>query len=474
MRLIVTPKESPLRGVVPGPIDAEAATYALAIAALAQGHTSVLEGRGLPELPVVAALEALGVKVEVLTDVEGRRSGYRVLGIGFGGMRRPNVDLDAGASKAAMACLAAVGACLPFATRLVGNPEVMRDVMAPIARVLRMRSGTIEGRIVLGAPSPHHRARPGQLEPPFEVGPTDVPLSPLTYELGEAEAWPEVREFAKAAALLSGIDADGSTQLYERIVSHDVVERMLTAAGASIQSLGPMLELEGPVTLKGLNGLLPVDPSLAAALLGAALHRPESRLGVRRVPTRPTAMGWLEALSDAGAGLHFEPKHDALGQPAADVTLFGALERPIALGGERAQRVGISLPVLAAIASRAPEGATSTLFDCANPNGRNNEILVRTLGAFGVEAAVVEEGLVVRGVGTRRLRAAEVDCQGDTELALACVMLAVGAEGPCSLGEISSLLSRFPRLVATFRAVGTDLVLAPAGASSEPTACRSL
>lgn len=474
MRFEVTPTDSPLRGIVPGPIDPAAATYALAVAALCEGHESHLEGRGLPELAILAALAALGVPIEVVTDDAGRSHAWRVRGTGLAGMRPPSCELDAGGSAAAMAALAAIGAGLPFATRLVGEPAVMQRVMAPIARVLRMRAGLIEGQPVLEEATGSTRPRAGKLGPPFELGPCEVPLSSLTYELGETEAWPELRDLAKATALLSGVDAEGKTQLFEHLVSHDVLERLLIAAGAPIQSLGPLLEVAGPVRLAGLQGTLPVDANLAAALLGAGLQKPGSQVGVRRLPTRPTALGWLEAIADAGARLHTEAKHDALGQPAADVTLLGGLERALALGGERAHRVGISTPVLAALAARAPEGARSTLLDLPNSGNSEFRALLSLLEGFGVPSELHEAGLVIVGIGEQSVRSADVDCHGDADLALAALMLALGASAPTIIDGIGDLLSRFPRLVATFRALGANLLVAPSGATSRARHAKTL
>lgn len=479
MRLLVTPSDSPLRGIVPGPIDSAAATYALVIAALAEGCESVLEGRGVPELGIALALRSLGVAIESMTDQAGRRHGFRVRGTGLSGMRAPGRELDAGRSPAAMASLAAIGASLPFATCLIGDPDVMRRVMAPIARVLRMRGGTIEGQPVLEEVTGAGRPRAGKMGPPFALGPSDIPLSPLNYELGETEAWPDMRDLAKATALLSGIDAEGATQLFERIVSHDVLERMLTAAGAPIQSLGPMLELEGPVRLRGLCGPLPADANFSAAILGAALQRPGSHVGVRRLPTRPTALGWLEALADAGARLNVEAKHDALGLPAADVTLSSGLARGLALGGERAHRVGVSIPVLASLAARAPRGAHSQLFDLPTFGDFDPRALQSLLERFGASCTVQSEGLVVGGIvvggiGQEFSQEIHIDCRGDADLALAALMLAVGTPRSTTIDGLGDLVDSFPRIAATFRALGVDVVVLDASRTSEATATETL
>ncbi|MBM4360990.1 MAG: hypothetical protein FJ096_23065, partial [Deltaproteobacteria bacterium] len=248
-----------------------------------------------------------------------------------------------------------------------------------------------------------------------------------------------------------------------------------------LRSLGPVTELDGPVRLRSLRGELPVDPSLAAGLLALGLQSPDSQVGVRRTPTRPSARGWLEALGDAGARLHAEPKHDALGQPASDVVLRHGLERPLMLGGERASRVGIALPILVTLALRAPAGSRSQLFDLVRDDDPEVAATLRLLRAFGASATAREGGLEVEGIGARALRGTAFDAGGDAMLAFAATLLAARSDGPCEIGGADALLARFPRLAATLRAVGLDIVVTDGGpspdrldASTAPTSSPSL
>jgi len=445
MRLVVTPSASPLRGVVPGPIDARAATYAIAIAALCERRESELTGRGLPQLAIVGALRSLGVSIDERRDARGRVIGLAVRGRHLETWQAPEAQLDAADDASAMAALASLAVGLPFSTTLSGDPATMRNVMAPIAKVLRHRNARIEGKLV--APEhPDPRRRVGVVEPPFELGPSDVPLSPLAFDVAEAESWPGARPLVKAAALLSGIRAEGTTQLYERELGDDTVPGLLAAAGVPLRSLGPLTELDGPAEPVGLRGELPVDANAAVALLAVSLQPGGETVGVRRAPSRRTSSGWLEALTDAGATLAVEAKQDALGQAAADVTLRGPLERGLDLGGERAHRVGVSTAVLLPLAARAPEGAHSRLTDLEDLE----EGHARLLDAFGIGTRPLNGGIAVEGVGSRRVHAVSLDVERRPDLALGAVVLSV-------LANPDLLLARYPRLLATLRALGATI-----------------
>jgi 3-phosphoshikimate 1-carboxyvinyltransferase len=349
-----------------------------------------------------------------------------------------------------MAALAALAVGLPFPTVLAGDATTMRDVMAPIAKVLRHRGARIEGHLV-SPKSAEAKGRVGILEPPFELGPSDVPLSPLAFDLAEVESWVGARPLVKAAALLSGLRAEGTTQLYERELGDDTVPGLLASAEVPLRSLGPLTELDGPIVPAGVEGELPVEPSAAVAVLAVALQPGGETVGIRRAPTRRTASGWLEALTDAGASIDVQAKRDALGQAAADVTLRGPLVRGLELGG--AHRVGVATAVLLALAARAPEGSTSRLTDLEDLDDAHRNLLE----SFGISRHPIEGGLAVAGLGLRRARAVSLDLKGRADLTLGALVLALGADGPSVLEGADALVARYPRLLATLRGLGATI-----------------
>lgn len=455
MRIVVTPSLSPLRGIVPAPLDRAAATYAVALASMATGRDSLLEGRGLSTLAVESELSVLGAEVAPLTSPSGARRGLRIRGGGLEFNCSPTRALEAGDDLPAMVALCALGVALPSRTRLSGLSSPHHGaVMASVARALRQRGAAIEGHMTM---SPAGRPL-GALEPPYELGPATTPLSPLSFDLDGLEASASTRALVKVALLLSGLRANGTTQLIESTAGDDLLPRLLGAASVPMRTLGPLLALDGPVRLAPLEGELPADPTMAAALLALSLQVPESCVGVRRVPTRPAVKGWLEALTDAGARMRIEPKRDSLGQPAADVTLAPDLARPIELGGERAARAGLSLPMLAAFGLRSPAGSVSRLFDL-DATDEDRRATLSLIESFGGIATAHNDGIEVIGVGSARLTANTLDCRGDAAVAGAALVLAVGSDGPCVIEGAESLPKEAPRLVSTMRSLGAAILV---------------
>jgi 3-phosphoshikimate 1-carboxyvinyltransferase len=110
--------------------------------------------------------------------------------------------------------------------------------------------------------------------------------------------------------------------------------------------------------------------------------------------------------------------------------------------------------VVAAMASgttrlRAGDGATETLAATAT-----------ALRAFGVECVVESDGVTIRGprpglVAT--IAPADVDSGGDARVAMAACVLALAASGPSRVRNAGAIATRFPKFVATLRALGASI-----------------
>ncbi|MEM1030436.1 MAG: hypothetical protein AAGN82_08805 [Myxococcota bacterium] len=446
--LVVTPTNAPLRGVVAAPPGPTMLQIGLLAAALGPpGATTRIEGRGVPALPLTAALRPLGVTVERDAAV-----GLTVFGVGLDGLLGPPRSAS-GAPREPLvvpcppdpvvmgALLGAVaGRSTPL--RLDGDPEAIALHAAGAARALRLRGAQLEGTL-----DPN---RVGVLSPPLDVGPAPGPLSELQLDATRRPA-----PAAKAAALMSGLLALGDTFVHERTVSDDRLERVLAAVGVPLENVGPMLRLIPPAgPLSPLSGPPPGDPSFAAAMFAASAHHDAAHVGVRGVGLAPSRNGWFEALRDTGVRLHHHGGGERWGMAVGDLHLDGAPPGPLRVAGERGLRVGIPLPLLAALAARAP--GESELTDVPLDHPRQLPATFRLLQTIGVPARPIERGLAVRG-GAPPQGGVKVDAAGDPALAMGATVLAVGARAPCRIVGAEVIGLSFPRFVGYLRALGADI-----------------
>ena len=437
--LVVHPAARPLAGSVPVPGDTEIALRAVAFAGLGQGKTHVA---GLPPGETMAAfarcLRALGVAID-----EASPSAWGIEGVGTRGLSAPATALDCGVSLTSAALLCGLLAGKNFRSSLTAGSTGARTDFASIAAPLRLR-----GALLASSGGP----REAILHLPLTIGPLAEgrALSPLEHESVTAD--PHV----KTALLLSGLAADGPTILREPTVSADHTERMLTALGAPLRSIGPVIRVD-PAEWTGpwpaFRMTVPGDPAAAAYLVAAAQLVAGSRVTVRSVSTNPTCSGFLEIARNLGAGLDVESHGDQLGEPVADLHTRHAEPRAAMIGGERLERAGDALPAACAIAAVAT-GTTRI-----HAVGEAAELLAATgviLGAFGVRCIASSDAMAIEGRGSALL-AADVDSGGDPRIAMAACVLALAASGPSRVRNAGSIAARFPKFVATLRAIGANV-----------------
>ncbi len=457
------PASSPLIGRLSVPGDKSIAHRAFMLAALANGLSRVQGGAmGADARSTLEALSALSVDVRLVSARGDERSielpfelGDQILiqGQGLHGLKAPQMPIDCGNSGTTMRLLCGILSAQRFYSKLVGDASLSRRPMERVARPLRMRGARIEGQ--------RGHSKIGEITAPLEIGPLPEPyvLSGLEYELPIASAQ------VKSAILLSGLYADGPTYVSEPTVSRDHTERMLSALGVPIQTVGALVQLDAESwagTLPAFELELPGDFSSAAFLLAAAMLVPQSRVELRRVGLNPTRTGFLELVRDMGGLCSAESKGSVLGEPWGECgAAFGSL-RALDMGGERFTRAIDEIPVLCVLAARA-RGTTRLLDggELRNKESDRLKAMASLLGAFGVPCEEDADGLRVTGKPDGLLRAADVSSFGDHRIAMSAALLALCADGPSRIRGADCIASSFPRFVGTLRAIGARVSVSP-------------
>lgn len=435
--LRVTPTGQPLLGSVPAPPDPRTAAVALVVMALARtGQTCRLDARGLPRLPLVEALRALGV------DAVQSGDGCRLVSAGRH-WTQARAPLDAAGHVATATGLLAVLAGQRFRSEMTSSRRFPPQVLAHIVKPLRARGALLEGRL--------DPQQPAQVRAPVHIQPAPMAaLSPLRYQ-------PAPHDWAgKTAALISGLLADGPTVIQESVMGHERSERLFYALGVPLSSAGPYLELAGQQwqgELPQASYALPGDSEGAALLVAAAAVVPDSLVTVRGVAASGGCSGYLEALRNAAASLRVQAHGVVLGEGIADITLRGVGFGGLRLGSAQLPRAGASGAILAALAVGGRPGTHSELaLDDATA-----QACVGLLRGFGVEAASRGTGLWVAGTHGRRLTAHRFDAAQRPSFAMAASVLALQAAGPCEIQHCDRIVERFPRFVASLRALGAQI-----------------
>ncbi len=402
---------------------------------------SIAEGKTLVENCLVAedvlstarCLQALGVKIEGVGTTK-----VKVHGVGGPNFSAPNSHLDCGNSGTTMRLLMGLLAAHEFESWLTGDASLQKRPMDRVAIPLQRMGAKIEGRTE-------------KFLPPIRM--LGAKLRPIEWALPVASAQ------AKSAILLAGLFADGTTVVHEPALSRDHTERMLQAFGAKVFVRGLTVAVIGPAKLRGVNLVVPNDPSSAAFFLCAAAAMPKSEVTALGISVNPTRTGYLEILRQMGATVVVHNERIQAGEPVADVTVQGGKLKGVKISGELIPRTIDELPVLAAIAAVA-DGAT-VIRDAQELRVKESDriaAMVSELRKLGAQVDELPDGMVI--YGNSKLRGAEVESHGDHRVAMALAIAGLLAEGETVINEADCVAISFPQFPQVLASLGAEVEMA--------------
>jgi 3-phosphoshikimate 1-carboxyvinyltransferase len=424
------------RARVPG--DKSISHRALILAALTVGETTIsglLEGEDV--LHTAEAMRALGARVERTGD-----HAWRVHGVGVGGFAQPAGLLDFGNSgtgvRLAIGAVAGASVTVTFDGDASLRSRPMQRVLDPLEKM---------GVRVI------HVADGGRL--PLTLRGAADPI-PIVYETPVASAQ------LKSAVLLAGLAAPGETTVIETEATRDHTERLLKHFGAKVSSKpygehGRRIILQGQPELEPASVLVPADPSSAAFPLVAALIIPGSELILDTIMTNPLRTGLLTTLREMGASIEALEKRDDGGEEIADLRVRASALKGVDVPAERAPSMIDEYPILAVAAAFA-EGPTR-MRGLKELRVKESDRLTATadmLRGNGVTAEIEGDDLIVQGKG-RPAGGGEVKTHMDHRIAMAALVMGLGADNPVRVDDSAFIATSFPGFVELMRAVGADL-----------------
>ena len=342
----------------------------------------------------LAAVAALGARVE---EGRGRSGGeLRIAGVGLrgaaaGGDRRRQRG-DAAAAAAGLAGRAArrasgrsTATTRSAAARSTGSPMPLRQMGADVA------------------------ARDGR---PAAAERRGAPLRGIDYEMPVASAQ------VKCCLLFAGLLAEGETRVVRATASRDHTERMLAAAGASIERAAGAVVVRPPSACEPRRIDVPADFSSAAFFIVAAAIVPGSEVVLERVGLNPTRTGLL---TDPRADGRRRSRSTATASTAASRwrawSVRSAPLQATEVGGDEVPLAIDELP-LVALAACFAEG-TTTIRDAEELRRKESdriETVTAALRALGGKVEATADGMVIEGTGG--LRGGTISSHGDHRIAM--------------------------------------------------------
>ncbi|MDB5458281.1 MAG: aroA [Caulobacteraceae bacterium] len=430
----------PLTGRVRAPGDKSISHRALILGALATGKTRIdglLESDDvLATASAVAAFDA-----DVQRDNDGR---WTVTG--KGGFDQPIEIIDCGNSGTGVRLLMGAAAGFPISVQFSGDASLqgrpMGRVLTPLGEMGARWTAEHEGRLPLT----------------LEGG----GLKGISYRLPVPSAQ------VKSAVLLAGVNARGTVEVIEPEATRDHTERMLSAFGAVLEitpegpdasgRMGRRIRMAGGQRLTGTDVRVPGDPSSAAFPIVAALVTPGSQVTVEGVLLNPLRAGLFETLREMGADLTIDNAREESGEPVGDLTARYGRLRGVDVPPERAPSMIDEYPILAVAAAFA-EGVTAMrgIGEMRVKESDRIALMAAGLQACGVQATEEPDALIVTGSRTVP-GGGVVRTHGDHRIAMAHLVLGLGAQTPVTVDEPGMIATSFPTFQALMAGLGAEIL----------------
>ena len=422
---LVARRSGALNGTAAIPGDKSISHRALILGGLAQGETviaNLLEAEDV--LRTAEALRQFGIAVERFGP-----NRWRVFG---GEWTSPDGPIECGNSGTAARLLIGAAAGFELTATFTGDESLRRRPMRRVAAPLEAMGARLDGGDTL----------------------------PLTLRGGGLHGIHHVNTppsaQVKSAVLLAGLRAEGEVEIAEPVPSRDHTEIMLRAFGAEVEQDGRVVRLGPQRRLKGRLATIPADPSSAAFPLAAAAIVPGSEVTVRDVLLNPLRSGFLMALQRMGADLQLDNVRGRDGETIGDVRvrhapLFGA-----DFAAEEIPSMIDEIPALAVVAAFARgETRIDGLAELRHKESDRLDAMLTGLQACGVPAQCEGDSLIVQG--GRVSGGAVVDSRGDHRVAMAFLVLGLGAAEPVAVTDASMIGTSFPGFGEAMRGLGAEI-----------------
>lgn len=375
-------------------------------------------------LATAAALRAFGVRVERFGP--GR---WRVIG---GPWRSPDGPIDCGNSGTGARLLMGAAAGRQVRATFTGDASLSRRPMARVQRPLEAMGAKFEGSDTL----------------------------PLTLVQGVTGGIAHLNIPAsaqvKSAVLLAGLGTDQPVEVAEPVPSRNHTEIMLAAMGVDVECEGTTVRLGERRTMSA--ALLPIagDPSSAAFALAAGAIVRGSEVTAPDVLLNPHRSGFVMALQRMGADVALANVRGQGGETIGDVrvrhgSIFGA-----EFTAEEIPSMIDEIPILAVVAAFARgETRIEGLDELRHKESDRLALMARGLARCGVEAQADGDALVIRGGPVAG--GAEIITEGDHRIAMAHLVLGLGAEQPVTVDDAEMIATSFPTFREAMRGIGADV-----------------
>ncbi|WP_431799118.1 3-phosphoshikimate 1-carboxyvinyltransferase [Halobacillus andaensis] len=411
------PASKGLKGTLSVPGDKSISHRAIIFSALAEGTSRIsnfLDGEDC--LRTIQAFREFGVRIERDgTDVT-------VHGQGIQSLQAPVNPIYFGNSGTTARLMSGVLSALPLFSTAYGDPSLSKRPMDRVVDPLSEMGAEITGR-------------------------DNAQYLPLAYngkKLKGTTVQMKVKSAqVKSAVLLAGMLAEGETVIYEKGITRNHTEMLMSQYGVSLDKQSNKLTIPGNQQPQASDLKVPGDISSAAFFIAAGVITPGSSITIENTGLNPTRDGIITALKKMGADIEVEQVEKVGHEPVGRVHVRTSELHGCTFEGELIPNLIDEIPILALAATQA-EG-TTYIQDAKELRVKETDrirAVVDNLRALGADVEPLEDGMIING--SSRLTGGTVNSYGDHRIGMMGAIASIIAEGPVTIEDKDCINISYP------------------------------
>jgi 3-phosphoshikimate 1-carboxyvinyltransferase len=247
-----------------------------------------------------------------------------IIGRGYKGFKKPEVNLDAGNSGTTTRLISGILIAQNFETIITGDASLSKRPMKRIITPLSLMGGKIKST--------------ENYTLPLHIFPAEK-IIPVKYELPVASAQ------VKSAVLLAGLHCENETSVIEKLPSRDHTERMLGLKTEYIE--GKKISYVSKANYPSAKEyFVPSDFSTSAFFIVLALLSDNSVLRIKDVSLNKTRTGLLTVLKNMGGKIEIENQKEIAGESLGNIIVYSSKLQNVEITEEIIPNIIDEIPIL--------------------------------------------------------------------------------------------------------------------------------
>jgi 3-phosphoshikimate 1-carboxyvinyltransferase len=266
----------------------------------------------------------------------------------------------------------------------------------------------------------------------------------------------------KSAVLLAGLNSYGVTKIFEKELSRDHTEKMLSVNQSVLKikkNPNKIIEINGKKILRAFKIKVSGDPSSAAFFCALTLMKKNSSIKILNVGLNPTRTGFYQLLKKHGANIKFKNLKKRNNEIIGNLEIKNCKLKPLKASKEYYVKATDEYPILFVLAALTKGTSIfKGIDDLANKESNRITEMQKILDQVGVKTIFKRGELKIFGKGLIEASSKKIKVKnlGDHRICMSTFILAALTGAKALIKNFETVNTSAPSFLKIMRKLGAD------------------